>query len=87
MSLVSNSCCQTRSETQDWLSAVFPNCVERPYRFMFEKLMDKAAVLDMRIDEMSEKLVRKHKLLASSEEQATKGRAHVLRCYRRRSHC
>jgi DNA polymerase alpha subunit B len=53
---------------------VFPNCVEKPYRFMFEKLMDKAAVLDMRIDEMSEKLVRKHKLLASSEEEATKGR-------------
>lgn len=23
-------------------SSVYPNCVEKPYRFMFEKLLDKA---------------------------------------------
>eukprot|EP00730_Choanoeca_flexa_P015575 TRINITY_DN7181_c0_g1_i1.p1 TRINITY_DN7181_c0_g1~~TRINITY_DN7181_c0_g1_i1.p1 ORF type:complete len:643 (+),score=139.85 TRINITY_DN7181_c0_g1_i1:36-1964(+) len=54
--------------------AIYPNCIEKPYRFMFEKLMDKAAILDMRIDEMSERMVKKHKLLLSEEEEASKAK-------------
>ena len=39
---------------------------------MFEKLLDKAAVLDLRIDEMSAHLVKKHKLLGPAGKELEK---------------
>jgi len=43
--------------------AVYPNCVEKPYRHMFEKLRDRSDVLDGIIDDLGDKMVKKHKLL------------------------
>jgi DNA polymerase alpha subunit B len=43
--------------------AVYPNCVDKPYRHMFEKLRDRADVLDGIIDDLGDKMVSKHKLL------------------------
>ncbi|EGD81644.1 hypothetical protein PTSG_02360 [Salpingoeca rosetta] len=52
--------------------SVFPSTLEKTYRFMFEKLHDRAEVLDVRIEDMAELIIRKHKLqsiaLKKSEE-------------------
>ena len=43
--------------------AVFPSCVEKPYKYMFEKLNDRSDALNARLDDMAERITRKHGLL------------------------
>ena len=58
--------------------AVFPTCIMSPYRHMFEKLRDRADVLDQKIDDLGDKIVKKHKLFKKPEEgQDAQELAHV----------
>lgn len=42
---------------------VYPNCVDKPYRHMFQKLRDISDMLDARVDELGDRIVKKHGLL------------------------
>jgi len=42
---------------------VYPNCVDKPYRHMFQKLRDVSDILDARIDDLGDRIVKKHALL------------------------
>eukprot|EP01147_Barroeca_monosierra_P010233 gene10233-2389_t len=51
--------------------SVFPTTLEKPYRYMFEKLNDRAEVLDMRIEDLGKLIISRHKLhsLVIGEEE------------------
>eukprot|EP00039_Didymoeca_costata_P013829 m.216520 g.216520 ORF g.216520 m.216520 type:complete len:642 (+) comp15879_c0_seq5:111-2036(+) len=57
-----------QSANQESIIAVYPNCVEKPYRHMFEKLRDRADVLDERIDVLGDRMIKKFKLLEANDE-------------------
>jgi hypothetical protein len=45
---------------------VYPNCVDKPYRHMFQKLRDISDMLDARVDEIGDRIIKKHGLLGRS---------------------
>eukprot|EP00040_Diaphanoeca_grandis_P034139 m.210390 g.210390 ORF g.210390 m.210390 type:complete len:643 (-) comp33075_c0_seq1:298-2226(-) len=50
---------------------VYPSSVEKPYRYMFQKIRDIADVIDSRIDELGDRIVKKHKLLVTTNKDGT----------------
>jgi len=57
--------------------AAYATCVQEPYRHMFEKLRDRADVLDHRIDDLGDKIVKKNKLFVKNTEGAEQELRHV----------
>eukprot|EP00049_Salpingoeca_infusionum_P025871 m.22276 g.22276 ORF g.22276 m.22276 type:complete len:655 (+) comp8372_c0_seq2:89-2053(+) len=49
-------------ERQELVIKPLANCLHDQYSFMFEKLNDKAAVLDEQLDDMGRKIVKRHKI-------------------------
>eukprot|EP00041_Stephanoeca_diplocostata_P010570 m.168423 g.168423 ORF g.168423 m.168423 type:complete len:663 (+) comp18206_c0_seq5:180-2168(+) len=51
--------------------AIFPTGVDKRYRYMFQKLRDVSDVLDARIDDIGDKIVKRNKLLAPKTDATT----------------
>jgi hypothetical protein len=61
---------------------VYPNAVDKPYRHMFQKLRDISEILDARVDDIGDRIVKKHALLApkpakDDQDEVVPSLAHV----------